>query len=75
MVVEKSREENWTRQEKEVTIPFYKKHSTLLYSLLFIAFGFISMLVNGDDNILTPLLFITSMIVGGASMLKTGLRI
>ena len=75
VVPEKSREESGQdKKEKEVTIPFYKKHSTLLYSLLFIAFGFISMLVNGDGNILTPLLFITSMIVGGASMLKTGLQ-
>ena len=45
VVPEKSREESGQdKKEKEVTIPFYKKHSTLLYSLLFIAFGFISML-------------------------------
>ena len=62
------------KSEKEALIPFYKKHSTLLYSLLFIAFGFISMFVNGNYNILTPLLFITSMLVGGTSMLKTGLQ-
>ena len=61
-------------QEKKAPIPFYKKHSTLLYSLLFIVFGFISMFVNGNDNILTPLLFITSMLIGGTSMMKTGLQ-
>ena len=60
--------------QKETPLPFYKKHSTLLYSLLFLIFGFISMFVNGNDNILTPLLFITSMLVGGSSMLKTGLQ-
>ncbi|SDL33024.1 heavy metal translocating P-type ATPase [Lacicoccus qingdaonensis] len=61
-------------KEKETSIPFYKKHGTLLYSLLFSVFGFISMFVNGNDNIMTPLLFITSMLVGGTSMLKTGLQ-
>lgn len=60
--------------QKETPLPFYKKHSTLLYSLLFLIFGFISMFVNGNDNILTPLLFITSMLTGGSSMLKTGLQ-
>lgn len=63
-----------SKLEKDAPIPFYKKHITLLYSLLFIGFGFISMFVNGNDNILTPLLFITSMLVGGTSMLKTGLQ-
>lgn len=53
--------------------PFLKKHSALLYSILLIAFGFISMTVNGNDNILTPLLFIASMLIGGSNMLKTGL--
>ena len=61
-----------TEDKKEVD-PFYKKHSTLLYSILLIAFGFISMAVNGNDNILTPLLFIASMLIGGSNMLKTGL--
>ena len=60
--------------EKEETIPFYKKHSTLLYSALFMALGFLSMAVNGNENIVTALLFITSMIVGGATMMKTGLQ-
>lgn len=52
---------------------FMKKHSTLLYSILLIVFGLISMTVNGSDNILTPLLFIASMLIGGSNMLKTGL--
>ncbi|MFS0788776.1 heavy metal translocating P-type ATPase [Shouchella sp. 1P09AA] len=55
-------------------IPFYKKHSTLLYSSLFLALGFISMLVNGNENMVTALLFITSMIVGGLSLFRTGLQ-
>lgn len=55
-------------------IPFYKKHSTLLYSALFMALGFISMFVNGNENMVTALLFITSMLVGGLSLFRTGLQ-
>ena len=59
---------------KEKKIPFYKKHSTLLYSASFMALGFLSMAVNGNENIVTALLFITSMVVGGTSLMKTGLQ-
>ncbi|MCM3715858.1 cadmium-translocating P-type ATPase [Alkalihalobacillus oceani] len=55
-------------------IAFYKKHSTLLYSALFMALGFISMFVNGNENMITALLFITSMLVGGLSLFRTGLQ-
>lgn len=72
---EKAQEEGGQDNQKdEKPLPFYKKYSTLLYSVLFAAFGFLSMFANGNDNILTPLLFIASMIIGGASMLKTGLH-
>ncbi|MBM7634414.1 heavy metal translocating P-type ATPase [Geomicrobium sediminis] len=60
--------------DKEEKIPFYKKHSTLLYSTLFMALGFLSMFVNGNENIVTALLFITSMLVGGLSLFRVGLQ-
>ncbi|MDN6699257.1 MAG: cadmium-translocating P-type ATPase, partial [Staphylococcus equorum] len=63
-----------SKDEQEEKIPFYKKHSTLIYSALFMTLGFISMFINGNENIVTALLFITSMIVGGASMITTGLK-
>ncbi|WP_427706350.1 heavy metal translocating P-type ATPase [Staphylococcus sp. Mo2-6] len=63
-----------SKYEQEEKIPFYKKHSTLIYSALFMTLGFISMFINGNENIVTALLFITSMIVGGASMITTGLK-
>lgn len=63
-----------SKDEQEEKIPFYKKHSTLIYSALFMMLGFISMFINGNENIVTALLFITSMIVGGASMITTGLK-
>lgn len=59
---------------KEEKIPFYKKHSTLLYSTLFMALGFLSMFVNGKENIVTALLFIASMLVGGLSLFRVGLQ-
>ncbi len=75
VVPEKAQKENEQNgQNDEETLPFYKKYSTLLYSVLFAAFGFLSMFVNGNDNILTPMLFIVSMVIGGAGMLKTGLH-
>lgn len=63
-----------SKDEQEEKIPFYKKHSTLIYSALFMMLGFISIFINGNENIVTALLFITSMIVGGASMITTGLK-
>ncbi|MDK9863097.1 heavy metal translocating P-type ATPase [Staphylococcus equorum] len=63
-----------SKDEQEENIPFYKKHSILIYSALFMSLGFISMFINGNENIITALLFITSMIVGGASMITTGLK-
>ncbi|MBU6081261.1 heavy metal translocating P-type ATPase [Allobacillus halotolerans] len=61
-------------EKKEEKEPFYLKYSTLFYSSLFMAFGFLSMFINGNDNIVTALLFIASMLVGGLSLLKTGLH-
>lgn len=60
-----------TTEEK---VPFYKKHSTLLYSALFLVLGYISANVNGDENIVTVLLFVASMLVGGLSLFKVGLQ-
>ncbi|MFS0645640.1 heavy metal translocating P-type ATPase [Siminovitchia sp. 179-K 8D1 HS] len=59
---------------KEDKVPFYKKHSTLLYASLFIAFGYLSTFVNGEENIVTTLLFLGSMIIGGLSLFKVGLK-
>lgn len=59
------------KEEKET---FYKKHSTLLYSSLFIVFGYVSQYVNGEENLITLLLFAASILIGGWSLLKTGLQ-
>ncbi|MFD1363197.1 heavy metal translocating P-type ATPase [Lentibacillus salinarum] len=66
------------KQEKEVKkeekVPFYKKHSTLLYASLLIVFGYLSVFVNGDENIVTTLLFVASMLIGGLSLFKVGFQ-
>lgn len=59
---------------KEEKVPFYKKYSTLLYASLFIVFGYLSQFVNGEDNLITTLSFIASMLIGGLSLFKVGLQ-
>jgi len=66
---------NESKQDiKEEKVPFYKKHSTLLYASLFIVFGYLSSFVNGEENIVTTLLFVASMLIGGLSLFKVGLQ-
>ena len=63
-----------TDDTKEEKVPFYKKYSTLLYSTSFLVFGYLSYFVNGEENLLTTLLFLASMVVGGLSLFKVGLQ-
>lgn len=60
------------RPEKKV--PFYQKHSVLLYSTLLIVFGYISQSVNGEDNLMTSLLFVAAIAIGGYSLFKVGFQ-
>jgi len=60
--------------KKEEKVPFYKKHGTLLTSALFLVFGYLSLFVNGEENIVTTLLFLASMVIGGLSLFKVGLQ-
>lgn len=59
---------------KEEKVTFYKKHSNLLYASLFIVFGYLSQSVNGEENLITTLLFVASMLIGGLSLFKVGLQ-
>ena len=59
---------------KEAKIPFYQKHSTLLYASLLIVFGYLSQFVNGEENLITSVLFIASIVIGGHSLFKTGFQ-
>ena len=64
-------EKQEVKEEKE---PFYKKHSTLLYAFLLIVFGYISQFVNGEENIITSLLFAAAIVIGGYSLFKVGFQ-
>lgn len=58
----------------EKKVPFYKKHSTLLYATLFIVLGYLSQFVNGEENLITSLLFVASIVIGGFSLFKVGFQ-
>jgi len=61
-----------TPQEKQVS--FFEKHQRLFYAGLFMILGALSIYINGEDNLITVLLFISSILIGGFSLLKTGLQ-
>jgi Cd2+/Zn2+-exporting ATPase len=64
-----------TGPDKEAEkVPFYKKHSALLYAGLLIVLGYVSHFTNGADNLITILLFLTAIAVGGAPLFKTGFQ-
>lgn len=60
--------------KKEVKEPFYKKNSTLLFASLLIVFGYLSQFVNGEENLITSLLFAAAIVIGGFSLFKVGLQ-
>jgi len=60
--------------EKEEKVPFHKKHSTLLFASLLIVFGYLSQFVNGEENLVTSLLFVSSIVIGGFSLFKVGFQ-
>ncbi|WYP26922.1 heavy metal translocating P-type ATPase [Alkalihalobacillus sp. FSL W8-0930] len=61
-----------SNEEQEFS-SFIQKHMTVIGSLLFLLFGFLSYGVNGEDNLVTVLAFATSMVIGGYTLFKQGL--
>ncbi|GED32447.1 heavy metal translocating P-type ATPase [Brevibacillus centrosporus] len=59
------------KDEKE---PFYKKYGTLLHATLLIVLGYLSQYVNGEENLITALLFAASIVIGGYSLFKVGFK-
>ncbi|MEK3987625.1 heavy metal translocating P-type ATPase [Paenibacillus sp. FSL K6-3166] len=62
------------KDAKESKEPFYKKHSTLLNAALLMVFGYLSQYVNGEENLITSLLFAASIVIGGYSLFKVGFQ-
>lgn len=61
-------------EEREEKIPFHEKHRTLLFSTLLIVLGYISQFVNGEENLVTVLLFLSAIIISGFTLFKVGLQ-
>ncbi|AST95393.1 heavy metal translocating P-type ATPase [Shouchella clausii] len=55
-------------------IPFYKKHRSILLSVLLLVFGYVFQFKYGESNIGTVGLFLTAILAGGFPLLKTGIR-
>ncbi|UXR74800.1 heavy metal translocating P-type ATPase [Staphylococcus sp. IVB6238] len=53
---------------------FFMNHQTLWFSTLFIVFGYLSQWLYDTETILTPLLFVSAVMISGLSLLKEGLR-
>lgn len=60
--------------KKEPKISFLKKHEEVLFSALLIALGYTSTFLNGEHNLVTVLLFLFAIIIGGYSLFKVGLQ-
>lgn len=61
-------------KSKETAEFFYQKYSTLLYSGLFLVFGYLSLFVNGEKNLITTLLFAAAIVIGGHQLFRVGLQ-
>ncbi|MCZ0701598.1 Cd2+/Zn2+-exporting ATPase [Natronobacillus azotifigens] len=72
---EKPRGSSSQKKEKsEEKVPLLKKYSMLLYAVMLLFFGFLSFFVNGEENLVTIFLFLTSMQVGGYSLFFVGFK-
>lgn len=54
--------------------PFWKEYSTVLASLLFVIMGYLSQSLNGEESITTIGAFLATIVIGGFSLFKTGLK-
>ncbi|MCS4486319.1 heavy metal translocating P-type ATPase [Staphylococcus americanisciuri] len=64
--------ENQTALEKMKQ--FLVKNQALWFSTLLIVFGYLSEWLYGSNTILTPLLFISAVLISGTTLLKEGIR-
>lgn len=57
-------------EPKTEKVRFYKKHQVLIFSALLIVLGYLSSYINGEKNVITILLFLSAIVIGGYSLLK-----
>ncbi|KIX91646.1 cadmium transporter [Staphylococcus microti] len=53
---------------------FFVKNQTLWFATLLIVFGYISEWLHGDGSILTPILFVSAVLISGVTLLKEGFK-
>ncbi|TYS68733.1 cadmium-translocating P-type ATPase [Sutcliffiella horikoshii] len=59
---------------EEPTVPFYKKHVTVLLSFLFLVAGWVAFFQQGEGHLSTTILFAASILIGGYRLFLTGLN-
>jgi Zn2+/Cd2+-exporting ATPase len=59
---------------EEVKEPFWKKHSTVMVSLVFLLMGWLSGYLNGEESMTSILAYAASIIIGGHRLFSTGLK-
>jgi Zn2+/Cd2+-exporting ATPase len=59
---------------EEVKEPFWKKHSTVIASLVFLLMGWLSGELNGEESITSVMAYAASIIIGGYRLFITGLK-
>jgi Zn2+/Cd2+-exporting ATPase len=59
---------------EEVKEPFWKKHSTVIASLIFLLIGWVSGQLIGEESITTVLAYAASILIGGYRLFITGLK-
>ncbi|ART77271.1 copper-translocating P-type ATPase [Sutcliffiella horikoshii] len=59
---------------EEPSIPFYKKHATVLLSFVFLVAGWIAFFQQGEEHISTIILFAASIVIGGYRLFFTGIN-
>lgn len=66
------RQEKKSQQKEE--LGFYQKYQSLIFAGLLIGLGYVSMFTNGESNLVTVLLFLSAILIGGHHLLKVGLE-
>jgi len=70
----RSRSAAATSNEAKEKPSFWQTYHLLLYSVLLIVLGYLSYGINGEQNLVTILLFLAATMISGAKLLKIGLQ-
>ncbi len=60
--------------EPQKNEPFWKEYGNVLASLIFVLIGYLSVFSNGEEHSATIAAFLASIVIGGYSLFKTGIK-